>query len=149
MSFFFKSFLNFSVFSNSDPNYSEYSNCSASFPAASLRRLFSIPSLTSVDDGELVSFVLSTFSLSSNYRQLKGTNLGGVTSVKLMPSNISVTIISISSDSLFVQFPVGIGMDYAVSLFVGSAEYSSSSSLASAFSYQRNCISLIEHYASI
>ena len=97
-----------------------------------------------MDDGESVSFVLSTSSLPSNYRQLRGINLEGVTSVKLMPSNISLTLISVSSNSLFVQFPLGIGMDYTISLFVGSAEYRASSSLASTFSYERNRLSLIE-----
>ncbi len=97
-----------------------------------------------MDDGESVSFVLSTYKLSANYRQLRGINLGGVTSVKLMPSNMSLTLISVSSNTLFVQFPLGIGMDYTISLFVGSAEYRASSSLASTFSYERNRLSLIE-----
>ncbi len=111
----------------------------------SARRLSSTPIVTQVDDGELISFVLSTYSLSSNYRQLKGTDLTGVTSVKLVPSNIALTIISASAQSLFVQFPLGVGMNYSISVFVGSSEYSSSATLVSTFSYQRNCLSLPYH----
>jgi hypothetical protein len=97
-----------------------------------------------VDDGELISFILSTSSSPSNYRQLKGHDLIGVTSVKLVPSNVSVSIISTSEASLFVQFPLGVGMNYGISLFVGSVEYSASA-LASMFSYQSNVLSSISH----
>ncbi len=58
--------------------------------------------------------------------------------MKLSPSNITLSIISTSSSSLFVQFPLGIGMNYTISFFVGSVEYSASNSLVSTFSYQRN-----------
>jgi hypothetical protein len=118
--------------------HSEFPNCSIAAAITLHRHLSSIPSITSVDDGELVSFVLSTSSSPSNYRQLKGNDLSGVTSVKLSPSNTTVTIISTSSSSLFVQFPLGIGMNYTISFFVGSVEYSASMSLVSTFSYQRN-----------
>jgi hypothetical protein len=97
-----------------------------------------------VDDGELISFILSTSASPSNYRQLKGHDLSGVTSVKLLPSNVSVTIISTSDASLFVQFPLGIGMNYGISLFVGSVEYSASA-FTSMFSYQSNLLSPISH----
>ena len=97
-----------------------------------------------MDDGELVSFILSTSASPSNYRQLKGHDLSGVTSVKLLPSNVSVTIISTSDASLFVQFPLGIGMNYGISLFVGSVEYSASA-FRSMFSYQSNLLSPISH----
>ncbi len=91
-----------------------------------------------MDDGQLDSYVLSTVSLPSNYRNLKGTDLSGVTSVKLVPSNVALTIISTSPESLFVQFPLGLGKNYSISLYVGSSEYSASASLSSTFSYQGN-----------
>jgi hypothetical protein len=86
----------------------------------------------------LISFVLSTYSLSSNYRQLKGADLIDVTSVKLVPSSVALSIISKSAESLFVQFPLGVGMNFSISLYVGSSEYSSITTLPSTFSYQRN-----------
>jgi hypothetical protein len=125
-------------FQNFNVTPSEYPSCSKHVANTSNRRLSSVPTITSVDDGEAVSFVLSTSSLPSNYRQLKGTDLSGVTSVKLLPLNVVLTLISITSSSLFVQFPLGVGMDYFVSVFVGSVEYSASQSLSSTFGYQRN-----------
>jgi hypothetical protein len=119
---------------DSDAHHSEYRNCSVSVTDSSSRRLFSVPSLTGVDDDEMVSFVLSTSSLPSNYRNLKGTGLNSVTSLKLMPANAALTIISKSDSSIFVQFPLRVGLDLEISLFVDSAEYSAS--LSSKFRYQ-------------
>jgi hypothetical protein len=124
---------------------SENQNCSASIVKPTPRHLFQsgTPTLTSVDDGDPVSFILSTNAAPSNYRQLRGTDLSIVTSVRLTPSNDSVTLISTSSSSLVVQFPLRVGLNYSVSLFVGSTEYSASNSLGSTFSYQRNSPSFL------
>ena len=91
-----------------------------------------------MDDGQSNSYVLSTSALPYNYRLLKGTDLSGVTSVKLVPSNVALTIISTSLESILVQFPLGLGKNYSISLYVGSSEYSASASLSSTFSYTGN-----------
>ena len=119
---------------------SENQNCSASIVKPTPRHLLQsgTPALTSVEDGLPVSFILSTNAAPNNYRQLRGTDLSIVTSVRMNPSNVSVTIISTSSSSLFVQFPLRVGLNYSISLFVGSTEYSASNSLGSTFRYQSN-----------
>ena len=125
---------------------SENQNCSASIVKPTPRHLLQsgTPTLTSVDDGLPDSFILSTYSAPNNYRQLRGTDLSIVTSVRMNPSNVSVTIISTSSSSLFVQFPLRVGLNYSISLFVGSTEYSASNSLGSTFRYQSNPPSFLQ-----